>query len=780
MSHNPKRIPRNYRRTHINQMNKSGPSAKKRRPSRKYRRKPSNLIKEYIRRQRNHVWLETHIWHAKRYHMANLWGYTLPFSPCDKRYRSAYKAISKHCLLNDISYYGCIEITASLEVLKESFARLSPECGLTITAKAFMSGCREGIVDLFKIDNYPLCGIGKVQVLWRPDDPENPDLKSVWFFVHPSIYQNVLEEFIVLFDLNNSNHTFEEMMEFHEGNEKRRNRENCAKDTAEKIVDNVKDKTGKDSSKFKKYQKRKELQLRFITRNSSFVRCPTYTNPKNSVTITEFKDTLNRFRLTGPLANVTIKKAFKICENSQETWLESWMETGENQVAYKNQKEFFEGLTGYPSEYPPHMVLALNILDPRVNRPKNRTKAEFTENTSSCLEIPENSNKSAIWDRKARDQLLENLMPTQKLCELRYENSLVPGEPCSLENALQPVPVLLVQRPGNTTVGCGWDVITPAGYGMSVWLSLIYCGAKSGGWREIELMENEAGRDLFLPDTIAFEKENKRLEDLNRKKYFQKPPNKRQNYQKLGIASPFSIPFQQLNQEWSQDDKKFYVLRNRLLLSNLQSALQGKFDLQNIKVPSNSLIPISIQSIRGNPGNNALICLPTKRDLKNFHIKKYHREKTPILTEPLKKDENETQRKSLRVNHKNLLKRLRNRRVRLKRKLQKTSKYNVKVPKSENEKIVEEQYKKMCELWVPNNPKTIRNQCSRETIGYLTNSRFTFSKSSVCGIGYITANAFLQLINFFNKYKSKEVFLLVRAINSQHYLTAHLNIRQDL
>ena len=129
MSHNPKRLPLKYRKIHTNQMLKSGPMTQKRRPSRKYRRKPSNLMQEYTRRSKKNIWLESHIWHAKRYHISDLWGYKIPFAPCDKRYRASYKAASKHCLLQDISYNGAIEISGPFTVLKKCFARMtSQEC----------------------------------------------------------------------------------------------------------------------------------------------------------------------------------------------------------------------------------------------------------------------------------------------------------------------------------------------------------------------------------------------------------------------------------------------------------------------------------------------------------------------------------------------------------------------------------------------------------------------------------------------------------------------------
>lgn len=45
MSHHPKRLPRKYRNIHISQMMKAGKPQQGKRPSRKYRRRPGNLMK---------------------------------------------------------------------------------------------------------------------------------------------------------------------------------------------------------------------------------------------------------------------------------------------------------------------------------------------------------------------------------------------------------------------------------------------------------------------------------------------------------------------------------------------------------------------------------------------------------------------------------------------------------------------------------------------------------------------------------------------------------------
>lgn len=153
MSHNPKRLPVKYRQIHRSQMAKSGlEDKKKKKPSRKYRRKTSNLLDEYLRRTKAYIWLETHIWHAKRFKMKNLWGYKIPFTPNDKRYKASYRAAVKHCLLQDISYYHCIELSGPFELLKSELAKLIDENEKpTITARCYLSGTREGKCTIYKV-----------------------------------------------------------------------------------------------------------------------------------------------------------------------------------------------------------------------------------------------------------------------------------------------------------------------------------------------------------------------------------------------------------------------------------------------------------------------------------------------------------------------------------------------------------------------------------------------------------------------------------------------------
>ncbi|KFM58487.1 Ribonucleases P/MRP protein subunit POP1, partial [Stegodyphus mimosarum] len=121
-SHNPKRVPRKLRehcKAHL---------AKSTKKSKKHRDKPKSLLEEYNRRQSNFLWLETHLWHAKRFHMEKKWGYTLPICSTEKSFKASYKAAAKHTLLFDLSYYCCIELRGPEKQLLTKLTYLTDAC----------------------------------------------------------------------------------------------------------------------------------------------------------------------------------------------------------------------------------------------------------------------------------------------------------------------------------------------------------------------------------------------------------------------------------------------------------------------------------------------------------------------------------------------------------------------------------------------------------------------------------------------------------------------------
>lgn len=190
MSHNVKRLPRRLREIHLHQMTKSGLPPKQKRPSRKYRRRPSNLTSEYQRRQKKCCWLNTHIWHAKRFHMIEKWGYKLPHRPCDRSFRACYRATTKHCLLQDISYYNCLEINGEDNNIIHTLKAITDSTvDKSMFIKSLLSGLREGQFTLTNPDTQKSVGI--VYFLWRPNLSETR--RALWIWVHAAFFNEALQ-----------------------------------------------------------------------------------------------------------------------------------------------------------------------------------------------------------------------------------------------------------------------------------------------------------------------------------------------------------------------------------------------------------------------------------------------------------------------------------------------------------------------------------------------------------------------------------------------------------
>lgn len=298
-------------------------------------------------------------------------------------------------------------------------------------------------------------------------------------------------------------------------------------------------------------------------------------------------------------------------------------------------------------------------------------------------------------------------------------------------------------------------------------------GCRPGGLRETDMVNKEYGTATFLPDTISGKQDLSESSEAMKQRYFFLPPNKRCNYTKFSIANPFKPSLDQLVKEWSGLNT-FYILRETQLLCQLVSKTILPREIVNYH--KNSLIQVCLQmKTRGNPKDLAIICVPKKEDLRK-HFKSIH-SNDPIYTEPLRKDPLEEERKTLKNNHKRLLKRLRNQRVRAKRAKQRTSCERVRITPSTTSHILKEQFDKMCDLWVPRNPCSIRNQCSREVFGYITQSSFCLSEGRVTAVGYVTLQGLEKITS---DKRNPEMLVLVRGSNTRHYRFAKFKVNIDV
>ncbi|CAD0200886.1 unnamed protein product [Chrysodeixis includens] len=606
MSHNSKRLPRRLQKAHLEQVKKSGPLPTQKRPSRKFRRRPANLLDEYNRRQQRSVWLETHIWHAKRFHMTERWGHRLPYAPCDKAFRACYRGSSAHCLMQDISYYIPIQIKGALDTIREMFAKITSSlCGLGISAKAYVNGTRQGNIHLYGINTYPFNYIGKVQFLWVPSDTDD---KNLWLFVHPS---QVKEVESILLDL-------------------------------------IPDKDIEKEGSIKK--RRKLVNVEIKTMHNCFNRFR-LTGPNSHAILVQSLKCIN--------ANYDLENS-KWMSIHKPLYLEEKEEYWDTLVKAGSPAQL-------PPNLVVGLVVQDPRLSRPWKRTKAKLPTDSFITTNTLLTVPSFLSNSPLWDVNIHKAIKEKIMSNGQYIKHVTETQLVPGEVNEDDSALQSIPIVLVQRPGSQNseykkigYGSGWDVIVPSGYALPFWLTFIMFGARSGGLRETESVTFESGECYLPPDSNAGKENEMRIEQELRDKYFRLPPSKRINYIKIGTNSPFICPWNILLSDWSnQEINNYFILRNRSLLNDIQDCITRKKALPKIENDTSCLVPVYIKLVgKGSLKNHAHICLPESHDLNNIKT----------LFEPHHEDPNEKIRKLNRTAHITMLKQLRKRNMRLRKK----------------------------------------------------------------------------------------------------------------
>lgn len=170
MAHNQYRIPVRIRLRALQDLTGSeAPGPLKRSKCRKHRRKLRYLTHLYEIRQKRYRWLETHVWHSKRFKMENMaWngGCRIPLNCNDKSTRCIYKLCQKEstCIM-DQSYFVhyWIQNEKADEILAlRNFQKVNIVSNLQDTSqkqeyKAY-SQANEllGFFDVLKIQKHPL------------------------------------------------------------------------------------------------------------------------------------------------------------------------------------------------------------------------------------------------------------------------------------------------------------------------------------------------------------------------------------------------------------------------------------------------------------------------------------------------------------------------------------------------------------------------------------------------------------------------------------------------
>ncbi|KAH8876262.1 Ubiquitin-protein ligase E3A [Schistosoma japonicum] len=213
-SHRVNRLPhRFHRHHHLSNLNENGSKfegvkLKKKLKSRRYRRRKLRLMAFHERFTTNNdsigqshaqkpLWLPTHIWHAKRFHMITKWGWRLPYAPTSKLFKACHRASHNGCLVFDFSYLNCFQIYGPENLLVEclnGIFRLDYQVDSCLPElsklKTPLWSCEQtGILYATnkRVHDISRPVLGPIRVLWGSLNSVKENFRHVWLWLHPSM-----------------------------------------------------------------------------------------------------------------------------------------------------------------------------------------------------------------------------------------------------------------------------------------------------------------------------------------------------------------------------------------------------------------------------------------------------------------------------------------------------------------------------------------------------------------------------------------------------------------
>ncbi|KAL4080470.1 ribonucleases P/MRP protein subunit POP1-domain-containing protein [Scleroderma citrinum] len=470
-----------------------------------------------LKRQRDKTWLETHIWHAKRAKMENLWGYRLAVTPTEKAFRPSHRASIHGSILHDASYYATIELNGPEGLLKTTLeACCDPQ---TLGFKQCISGSRACDTHIYEHGRWPLGLIGPITVIWQPLSPDSMSSTTPTTGGAPTKSQNI-----------------------HKGKTKQK------PVATESITDS--------SSKTRVIWVRAHpavFEDVFDALKNSASHALQTSKEKNpdlasQIEMGDLRGSINAFEIMGPKSSQVIKGALSpVGSEDRAEFKKFWASLADLQTA---------------GSLPRGMVIGFKINDPRLKFPPKNAKPSFPDMTnppalpSNDLIFPSSGiAQTEIWDGDKRDVLKKPKYKKKDLDERRSKN-LVPGTKLNPLRQDDRIPVMLIQHsleicpPSSRSTTSfdngrgihGWSLLFPAGWSMALLSSLIYTGTRFAGQRERIKQYFEAGIPGFpvdYPSSRVCEVASEQHAESERGRWERTPPAKRASWEKLGTRSPW-------------------------------------------------------------------------------------------------------------------------------------------------------------------------------------------------------------------------------------------------
>ncbi|KAF9970400.1 hypothetical protein BGZ73_006883 [Actinomortierella ambigua] len=485
-SHNIKRLPVRLRERAKREV-EAEPVKKGKKPDNRYKKRRHGTLKEeYMRRQGTKRWLETHIWQAKRMKMVDIWGYKLADHSNENGIKAAYRSSHHQCILQDMSYYGCMEIKGSRKAIASVFERMMDPTVPKVTSARYVTGKRQYMANLYELDAFPQKMIAPMTLLWRQASPSamatdsgDDEDAQLWVWIHPSSFDLALK------------HLREAAVQLDLGNKV------SIEDLENSLV------------MFEFTGPRSTALLQAVLRLSALSEDSPYTEAHR---VWEKISTLRSSTVLPPGIVLGL-----LVDDPRLTF---------PQKAQPRKRE----------------------MDHQVVHDVEHLLAQWPDSVAwSALWDP--TLRSSLLTNMATEGALNtrrqaNLVPGTKLPTL-VTDAQIPvllfqreGKP-----SLGPAPGTLASTAGaSREYDCGWTLVLPKGWGMAFWKSLIFAGAKPGGMRERHSFHFETRQSCFpydYPSTSAYEAYALREGAERQAAYERTPVAKRVNYRKLGVEEPF-------------------------------------------------------------------------------------------------------------------------------------------------------------------------------------------------------------------------------------------------
>jgi ribonuclease P/MRP protein subunit POP1 len=483
MSHNAHRVPSRVRTANQE-------IAYLKNPCRKSRRHYVKMMQEYTKRSLKAMWLETHIWHAKRMKMMEKWGYKIGFKCNDKSVRATYRFSRDSAVIYDQSYLVFLVIQDV-----DRFFR----CFDLKAVENFRSVQRLVHVKL----------IANVEVYFKDS--------LLVVSIHPAAFEEFSQ---VLNELQIPYQSFKDQVTVFKlrgprSTEYLSKSLNFKNDEIANLMRQV--------AKFQNFHfKNGSMICVDVIKSLHFSKNNSHDDLKNSGDMIPEQPSIDL------LLQVQNHNG-KFYDSAFWDFLDPDLNV-ESRVPEKITTR--SARSRYPASRKTKQKSSDTTGDTKMN--KNGNPLVLPENNLKISEIPENDVEMADVNNEKFAEITQNDVEMEEITENLLDVKKIN------ENLLKSGRVLLVYH--RSKHGSGWDLILKSGFNNDIWRSLVYSGCKAVGLQEFKSISFESG-DLFFPNDFPSSQSydhysNEKAKDLILN-YFKKPSAKRINFERIKSPFPF-------------------------------------------------------------------------------------------------------------------------------------------------------------------------------------------------------------------------------------------------